>query len=124
VLRFGSSYEGIADSTCSATTIRARRDEWINAGIFVQLKQIVLEAYDRIVGLILTDIAVDGCITKAPGSGECAGLSPVDRGKQGWRGSQTGVLISRLCGRFHSGFCCGTARVSGQRAQEYRQPEE
>jgi transposase len=63
VLRFGCSYEGIADSTCSATTIRARRDEWIGLGIFARLKQIVLEAYDRIVGLILTDIAVDGCIT-------------------------------------------------------------
>ncbi|SCF48674.1 Putative transposase of IS4/5 family (DUF4096) [Micromonospora matsumotoense] len=29
VLRFGCSYQGIADSTCSATTIRNRRDEWI-----------------------------------------------------------------------------------------------
>jgi transposase len=79
VLRFGCSYEGIADSTCSATTIRDRRDEWIRLGIFAHLKQIVLEAYDRIVGLILTDIAVDGCITKAPGGGDCAGRSPVDR---------------------------------------------
>jgi transposase len=59
-------YQGIADSTCSATTIRDRRDEWIRLGIFARLNQIVLEAYDRIVGLILTDIAVDECITKAP----------------------------------------------------------
>ena len=29
VLRFGCSYDAIADSTCSATTLRARRDEWI-----------------------------------------------------------------------------------------------
>jgi transposase len=36
VLRFGCPYEAIADSCCSATTIRARRDEWIAAGIFVQ----------------------------------------------------------------------------------------
>jgi hypothetical protein len=73
VLRFDCSYEGIADSTCSATTIRARRDEWIRLGIFSHLTQIVLETYDRIVGLALSDIAVDGCITKAPGGGECAG---------------------------------------------------
>jgi hypothetical protein len=46
---------------------------------FAHLEQIVLGAYDRIVGLILTDIAVDGCITKAPGGGDCAGRSPVDR---------------------------------------------
>ena len=87
VLRFGCSYEGIADSTCSATTIRARRDEWIKAGIFAQLKQIALDAYDRVAGLALSDIAVDGCITKAPGGGQVAGPSPVDRRKQGMKRS-------------------------------------
>jgi transposase len=87
VLRFGCSYQCIADSTCSATTIRDRRDEWIRLGIFAQLKQIALQAYDRIVGLLLTDIAVDGCITKAPGGGEVAGPSPVDRRKQGMKRS-------------------------------------
>jgi hypothetical protein len=36
-------------------------------------------------------IIVDGCITKAPGGGECAGRSPVDRGKQAMkRPSMTG----------------------------------
>lgn len=87
VLRFGCSYQGIADTTCSATTIRDRRDEWIKAGAFAQLKQLALEAYDRIVGLVLEDIAVDGCITKAPGGGEVAGPSPVDRRKQGMKRS-------------------------------------
>jgi transposase len=43
VLRFGCSYEAIADCSCSATTIRARRDEWIRAGIFARLKQIALD---------------------------------------------------------------------------------
>ena len=87
VLRFGCAYELIADSRCSATTIRNRRDEWIALGVFEQLKVIVLDAYDRIVGLILEDISVDGCITKAPGGGEVAGRSPVDRGKQGMKRS-------------------------------------
>lgn len=87
MLRFGCSYEAIADVSCSATTIRDRRDEWIEAGIFARLKQITLEAYDRIVGLVLQEILVDGCITKAPGGGECAGRSPVDRGKQGMKRS-------------------------------------
>jgi transposase len=87
VLRFGCSYQAIADSTCSATTLRARRDEWIRLGVFAQLKQIALDAYDRIVGLLLDDIAVDGCITKAPGGGEVAGPSPVDRRKQGMKRS-------------------------------------
>lgn len=87
VLRFGCSYEAIADTTCSASTIRNRRDEWIKAGLFTRLKQIALEAYDRVVGLLLDNIAVDGCITKAPGGGQCAGPSPVDRRKQGMKRS-------------------------------------
>ena len=93
VLRFGCSYQGIADTTCSATTIRDRRDEWIKAGVFAQLKQLALEAYDRIVGLVLEDIAVDGCITKAPGGGEVAGPSPVDRRKQGMKRS---LMVERF----------------------------
>ncbi|REK90924.1 IS5 family transposase [Streptomyces inhibens] len=87
LLRFGCSYQAIADTTCSATTIRNRRDEWIQLGFFAQLKQIALESYDRIVGLALDQIAVDGSITKAPGGGEVAGRSPVDRGKQGMKRS-------------------------------------
>lgn len=87
VLRFGCSYEAIADTTCSATTLRDRRDEWIALGVFAQLARIARESYDRIVGLLLDDIAVDGCITKAPGGGEVAGPSPVDRRKQGMKRS-------------------------------------
>jgi transposase len=100
VLRFGCSYESIAGCTCSATTIRDRRNEWIKAGIFAKLKQIALEAYDRIAGLVLQEIAVDGCITKAPGGGECAGRSPVDRGKQGMKRSSMvdgyGIPLDRV----------------------------
>jgi transposase len=100
VLRFGCSYESIADCTCGATTIRDRRNEWIKAGIFARLKQIALESYDRIVGLALEEIIIDGCITKAPGGGECAGRSPVDRGKQGMkRSSMTdgyGIPLDRV----------------------------
>jgi transposase len=87
VLRFGCSYASISDCACSATTIRERRNEWMKAGIFAELKRIAREAYDRIVGLILEDLAVDGCIAKAPGGGQVAGRSPVDRGKLGYKRS-------------------------------------
>jgi transposase len=87
VLVLGAAYERIADATCSATTIRARRDEWISAGLFERLEQICLEAYDQIVGLDLGDVTVDGCIVKAPCGGQMAGKSPVDRGKQGTKRS-------------------------------------
>jgi len=87
VLVLGASYERIADSSCSATTIRNRRDEWIAAGVFTQLEQLCLEAYDKSVGLDLSEVIVDGCIVKAPCGGEAAGRSPVDRGKQGTKRS-------------------------------------
>ena len=43
VLRFGCSYQAIADTTCSATTLRDRRDEWIALGVFAQLSRIARE---------------------------------------------------------------------------------
>ncbi len=87
VLVFGAAYAKIADHTCSATTIRTRRDEWITAGVFAALEQLALEAYDQIVGLDLEQITVDGCLVKAPCGGEAAGRSPVDRGKLGTKRS-------------------------------------
>ena len=59
--------------TCSATTLRRRRDEWINAGVAERLRLAVLAAYDRMLGLQLEHLAVDGCITKAPCGGQTAG---------------------------------------------------
>lgn len=87
VLVLGAAYEKIADSTCSATTIRRRRDEWITAGIFTEIEQICLMAYDKMIGLDLENLCIDGCIVKAPCGGEAAGKSPVDRGKQGTKRS-------------------------------------
>ncbi len=83
VLVFGCAYHRIADESCSATTLRDRRDEWIEAGVIDSLREAVLEAYDRYIGLELSEIAVDCCITKAPCGGQKAGRSPVDRAKQG-----------------------------------------
>ncbi|AMM20254.1 transposase [Frondihabitans sp. PAMC 28766] len=87
VLVLGAAYVKIADSTCSATTIRRRRDEWIRHGIFTELEQVCLESYDKMIGLELGDLSVDGCIVKAPCGGEASGRSPVDRGKQGTKRS-------------------------------------
>lgn len=87
VLVLGASYAKIADTTCSATTLRQRRDEWIVAGIFTMLEQICLDAYNKMIGLDLDNLIVDGCIVKAPCGGQAAGRSPVDRGKQGTKRS-------------------------------------
>ena len=88
ILVFGCAYWRIADEECSDTTLRRRRDEWIDLGVMDALRELVLEVYDRFVGLELTDVvAVDCCITKAPCGGEKAGRSPVDRGKRGTKRS-------------------------------------
>jgi IS5 family transposase len=47
------------------------------------LRELALEAYDKIIGLQLSDVTVDCCITKAPCGGDKAGRNPVDRSKQG-----------------------------------------
>ena len=87
VLVFGRAYERIADASCSESTLRRRRDEWIELGVMERLRQICLEAHDRLIGLELSEVAVDGCITKSPRGGEKAGPSPVDRGKRGLKRS-------------------------------------
>lgn len=55
---------------------------------------------------MLDQIAIDGAITKAPGGGEAAGRSPVDRGKQGLKrsGMTDGYGIPR--GRVLAGANC------------------
>lgn len=86
----GSSWvdiEAIMGFTVSDTTLRARRDEWIDAGVFDQLAAEATAAYDRILELDLDVVAVDGSLHKAPYGGEGAGKSPVDRAKFGWKWS-------------------------------------
>lgn len=79
----GSGYERIASPGCSDRTIRRRVHAWAAAGLTQHLHALVLAQYDRLIGLDLRHVCVDGCITKAPGGGANAGRSPVDRGKSG-----------------------------------------
>ena len=83
----GTGYERIASQGCSDRTIRRRVREWAQAGIAQQLHTLTLAAFDKMIGLELADLAVDGSITKAPCGGERAGRSPVDRGKGGLKRS-------------------------------------
>jgi transposase len=66
VLVFGCGYRRIADHTCSATTLRRRREEWISTGVAQRLRLEVLAADDQLVGLELEQLAVDGCTTRRP----------------------------------------------------------
>ncbi len=79
--------ERLLGCVVSDTTLRARRDEWIAAGVFEDLVEEALGAFDRIVGLDLTEVAVDGSAHKAPSGGPRTGRNPTDRGKSGWKWS-------------------------------------
>ncbi len=79
--------EALLEYRVSDTTLRTRRDEWIAAGVFDELRDHALQAYDRIIGLDLSEVALDGSLHKAPCGGEGTGKSPVDRAKLGWKWS-------------------------------------
>ncbi len=86
----GCSFED-AELLCgrkvSDTTARARRDEWIEAGIFELIADEAIRAYDKIIGLDLSEVAVDGSLHKSPAGGEGTGKNPTDRAKLGWKWS-------------------------------------
>lgn len=44
-------------------------------------------SHDRIIGLDLTEVAIDGSLHKAPYGGEGTGPNHTDRGKRGWKWS-------------------------------------
>lgn len=69
------------------TTLRNRRNEWLAAGVFERLCAEAIAAYDRIICLDLTEVAVDGSLHKAPMGGEGTGPNPTDRAKSGWKWS-------------------------------------
>jgi transposase len=79
--------EAICGHRVSDTTLRGRRDEWVAAGVFDALAEEALHAYDRIIGLDLTECSLDGSTHKAPCGGEGTGKNPTDRGKLGWKWS-------------------------------------
>jgi hypothetical protein len=85
-LVFGRGHERIADAPCPATTLRRRRDEWITAGVADHLHRAAPAAYHRMIGLDRGPLVAQGGITKAPGAGECAGKSPLERAEQGLKG--------------------------------------
>ena len=73
--------------------MRERRDEWIAASVFDAIANEAIAAYDRVIGLDLSDVAVDGSLHKAPAGGQGAGPNPTDRAKLGWKWS---ILTDRV----------------------------
>ena len=57
----------------SETTLRRRRDEWIAGGAFDRLVEEAIRGFDKVIGLDLSEVAVDGSLHKAPAGGEGTG---------------------------------------------------
>ena len=86
----GSSWvdiEAIMDFQVSDTTLRGRRNEWIDAGVFDELEHHARVAYDRIIEFDVDVVAIDGSLHKAPCGGDGTGPNPTDRAKLGWKWS-------------------------------------
>jgi transposase len=84
--------ERLCASTVSDTTVRSRRDEWLAAGVYQALVGEALSAYDKVIGLDLSDVSLDGSLQKSPCGGEGTGKNPTDRAKLGWKWS---ILVDR-----------------------------
>lgn len=78
----GTGHEPLASLGCSGRTIRRRPSEWPRPGLVSRRCTSGLEAYDRMIGLGLADLAIDGSITKSHLWCQATGRGPVDRGEQ------------------------------------------
>ena len=79
--------ERLTKGAVSDTTARKRRDEWISAGVFDTIVNEAITSFDKVIGLDLSEVAVDGSLHKAPAGGQGTGKNPTDRAKLGWKWS-------------------------------------
>lgn len=79
--------ERLCGAKVSDTTVRQRRDEWNRTGLFDRIASEAIDGYDRVIGLDLSDVSVDGSLHKSPCGGRGTGPNPTDRGKLGWKWS-------------------------------------
>lgn len=72
----------IGGITVSDTTLRSRRDEWVQAGVFHQLMEDCLAMYDTHVGVDIRDVSIDGSTQLAPGGGPDTHNAPGSKGRK------------------------------------------
>lgn len=93
--------ERLCANKVSDTTVRKRRDEWIEAGVFDSIASEAIGGFDKIIGLDLSDVSLDGSLHKAPAGGQGTGKNPTDRSKLGWKWSilvdRNGIPIGWVC---------------------------
>jgi putative transposase len=91
VLRTGCQWKALdATKFCPASTAHDRFQEWVQAGVFQELWEHGLMAYDDWKGIDWSWLSMDGCMTKAPLGGKKTGKNPTDRAK---KGSKRSLLV-------------------------------
>lgn len=80
-----TTIEFVLGHQVSDTTLRARRDEWIAAGVFDEIARQALSGYQRLIGLRLEHVSIDGSDQLAPCGGEDAGHGFKQHGRLGWK---------------------------------------
>ena len=77
--------EFLLDYEVSDTTLRTRRNEWVEAGVFDRLVKEAQAAYDRMIGFDTTHVTIDGSDHPAPCGGPGTGTGPKQHGRAGWK---------------------------------------
>ncbi len=84
VLRTGCQWKALdATRFCPGSTAHDRFQEWVAAGVFQEMWECGLLAWDELTGIDWSWLSMDGCMTKAPLGGEKTGKNPTDRAKRG-----------------------------------------
>ena len=77
VLRTGCQWKALdATRFCPGSTAHDRFQEWVQAGVFLNLWEAGLMAYDELKGIDWSWLSMDGCMTKAPLGGKKDGQKP------------------------------------------------
>lgn len=102
--------EAMMGFVVSDTTMRSRRDEWVKAGVFDDLMEHTLAEYDRLVGIDMGDVMIDGSTQLAPGGGPDTSSYMGSKGRKGFKWS---------CGVDAEGVGIGFVTATGSR-NDYR----
>src|SRR5262245_22509390 len=86
ILRTGSQWEALNQTElCAKSTAHDRFCQWVEAGVFLKLWQLGVEAFDELQGIDWSWLSMDGAMTKAPLGGEKDGAKsnrPRQEGRQ------------------------------------------
>ena len=101
VLRTGCQWNALnATGICSSSTAHRRFQQWIEAGVFLNLWSIGLQEYDELQGIDWSWQSMDGAMTKAPLGGGKNRPKPHRSGQKGCQAESVdrGVRrADRLC---------------------------